>query len=283
MPNPTNFWRVIFFFTDNEVSGGWSETLYYQYTNAQGGFSAARRLAQVRRTFLPVGFQMVYIRVDNIFGSREFLPGPAQASGVLLGTYPSTQNMPIDTRILVTIAGQTTGSVNRIFMGGVSAADVSSQEFVPTTAWQNLFANWQNAIVNAATWSTYNRLSDGVTFQVPVTAAQPIYPRGNQITAASTADLYNGAIVRFAAPPGQIQGLQGYKIVTQVLGETTFNIGGAGVVGSLTGVRGAVYNVITPAMSVIASATPTRLTNRRAGRPFGQQVGRRPNRIPLRA
>jgi hypothetical protein len=280
---PTNFLRAIFFFQDNEASAGWSETLYLQGSNLNTAFQSAYAIAQLRRAFLPTQFQIVWIRVDNIFQPRQYTAGTAGINGPLPGQYTAAAVLPADVRLLSAQIGAGPAQINRCFLGGISEADVSFQQFAPSKTWLDLFTPWAQALTNQANWSVYNRSIPYGSIRYQIQTIFPTPGRGNTINTANTTAISVGSIVRIVAPAAQIQGAQGYKIVTGIDPNTSFTIGGANAVGQLVGGAQAYFSVVNPTMNTIIGVRYERLTNRRSGRPFGQQVGRRQNRIPLRA
>lgn len=284
MSNPTGINRVTTFFQDDQISVGWTETLYLASSDLSVAFAEAAVLAGLRANFLPSQFHIPWLRVDTLFAGRQFIAMPPNLGSTLIGQYVVGDVLYPTTRILCDITGTGVSNTNHVFLGGLSGVDVTGQQFRPTMAFVGAFNAWASRLkATGNQWSTYNRKNGGLAARHAITASAPLPPRGNVITTDDTSSLFVGAIVRIGAPVTSIQGLQGYKVVTRVVDGTHFWTGGAVAVGVVPATGSSFWQLQTVNVHPILSVFGTRLTERRVGRPFGQPVGRRPNRIPLRA
>lgn len=283
MSNPANIQKVSMFFQDNNISIGWSETYHILNASLTLAFAEAQALAGLRANFLPTAMQIPWLRVETLFANRQFIAKSPTIGGVQHGNYAETSLMFPTTRGLLELGGNGIGVTNRVFIGGISVIDVTAQRFTPSVIFNAAFTPYANRLMNPANgWICYSKGNFAGARPVNVTSVTPASPRGNHIEAASTAGLVVGSIVRFAAPPQSIQGIQGYKVVSFVADGFDFTVGGAVAVGEIPTDQSATYTLVTPTYQPISTAAINTLTERRVGRPFGQPHGRQQNRIPLR-
>jgi len=283
MSNPSNVQRVMTFFADDQLSVGWTETLYLFNTSIQAAFTEAGILAGLRANWLSDKFRIQWIRIETAFNAKQFYAGPPNLGSVIPGNYSTGDAVYPTTRLLVELRGQNGGQVNRIFAGGLTSAEFTNQAFAPTPDFLDRFNPWAARLKSGVgIWSLLNRTNGGVGAARPISSFIPTPPRGNSIVTDDNSTLFPGAVIRINAPATSVQGLQGYKVVLSKTGTTLFTIGGGVGVGILPAPSRTTWQLTNFAVANVYSVFAERVTERRVGRPFGQPVGRRPNRIPLR-
>ena len=284
MTIPADFTRVILFFKDRSSGLGWSETYWNAgFTTANQTLVSARALAQLRAQFLTSNCQIVWVRADKLGGARQFVASTPISTGPYTGQYGPTTPAFTNVRINVQIRSSGFGQVNRVFMAGLDQGDISDNTFTPSVEFGLKFAAFKSLLTNGVSlWEGLSRISQTGGDLRPITSIAAQTPRGNLIVTDDTSGLVAGDVVRISAPPTLVQGIQGYKIVHQVPSATTFFIGGAGVVGGLTTTSMAQWGNTNFSVWPVNDVTIEGITTRRAGRPFGQEVGRRSSRVPLR-
>jgi hypothetical protein len=278
-----------YFFADNRFSAGWTESHYSTTTPVAAALPIAAQLGVLRRAWLVNYCKIVALRVQNtanLFDSVLTRQTSANGLGNLVPTDLGTIPAAAIQIALYPGVGNPNPAHGRLFARGIDGTQCVQDASGTVTLQPPLstaIVPWVNAMIAGTGLTGGQQMCNYVEdptigkefFQGTLTG---VGARGYVFEQTDGLPLEVEDRIRVARVPGTY-GVAGSKVVTGVSG-TTIGVGGATPVGVTDQqIRGTQY---TPELSLIGALVFETLTERKTGRIFGVELGRRPNDLPLR-
>lgn len=277
MPTPTGFTKITYFFSGGGGIG-WTETWYSAVSSPSGVVAAGQAIAKERVKFLDVPFNLDYMRIASIppVTVPATLPSPSILSALNLSgqwpgrTAPNLSYMPSWAalyKVTSTDGHKRQLSFRGIYMGAALKNSWFAPESIPGVLPQP-GGNFETALAT----NGFVLLINGTPNLKPITAAAPD-PMNNGLVLCKSAahGLATGQYITLYRMKS-VPSLAGKKKVI-VKDPDNFYLAGTNLQ-TLTYTGLGQFRLFTPALSGALKMTPTRLAERRTGRPFALLHGK---------
>lgn len=269
---------VVFFTSTNGY--GWSETYRY-FGSATGDLLTAGMnfLVNMRRAWLSLDAGITRIRMQSQY-KRDPLIFTYNPVTTGAGQQGDTCNNS-DNALLIRSEAPDIG-FNRQLVRGIPDRLVTNNRFTPDSAWQTPFDAWKNFVKT----SGYFGIEANVDNPQPpeqVTSMVQAFPRGFRITMTNDTSIIPGNRVRVAG--ASVFGYNGVKNIVASEAPVAPRILYAG--GATPPADNPIADRVTvtqliPRVGALTEYFVEQFTTRKAGRPFGQRLGRARTRLSLR-
>lgn len=264
------------------AGAGWSE--HYRWIGSidpSATIPLMTQLAQNRATLLASDCAVQWIRLQSNF-KRDPLIFDFEANTSTVGPSSAATINTIDDAVLMRLEAPGVG-FNRLFLRGIPDDCIAGQTLTPTPAWQTALTAYINYVVGSTNFAVSASVDNPIT-PVSVTSASQGAPKGIVIVVP------NGTPFKIPATKVRISrasvfGYNGVKnIISNVQGTSpeTILLGGAKPPANNPTTDNVLATPIAPQFAAVAQFFVERVTNRKAGRPFGLSRGRGQTRLSLR-
>jgi hypothetical protein len=253
--------RLTFFFEQGE--NGWSEAIHTTSTSIPGLVAAATAYRNVRMPLLNAYATLVHVRIsdDMVFRDVLFDPFRLPQSGLFGKSFPAEAPWTaIDVRL-----GASPTVQRSLFLRGLPAGMISDTTIAGTPSFNASLAAYATRLLNAE-FAIKNK--DRGQFKQPITS---IDAAGNVVMGIPLTGVNQQSVIQVLGIPRSVIPIRFFKVNT-VTDQSHFQL--RGWAGQTVGARG----FLRPDVQVLSTITgfqTTVATERRVGRPFGQQRGRR--------
>lgn len=259
---------------------GWSERYWFNWAGQISQLNQyMTSFLGVRNAVLANDCQTVRIRVSQgSYRNPIVIDGNGSSSGAPTGTAPGPATADF-TRLI--IRWSSSNAIGRTFLGGVPAAYIVGDEFIPTATYLKNLTNFF-AFLSGGGWYLQSTTGGVKPTPLPVTGLAPTSPRGYVFTLPN-GTLAIGNTIRMHQ--ALVIGYNGSKTVTGItLTGTTqlVAVGGAAPADVETDGTATFITIENPSQYAITGGIFEQVTHRPAGRPFGARRGRRSSTVPLR-
>jgi len=260
-------------------TAGFSETLY-NTRSLDDTKSEVTKYLEKRLAFADDDMEAVYARISDMNNPRstDFLD--LKDTPGMVGKIAEDGCSPDD--VILLKSASSGGRSSHFFIHCFPAKFLKQDVVVPNGKWFDLLAAWADYMGSlTAGWGFLAALNPGVASRVSISGAAPQSPRGFWITVEDIAGYTVGQTITVGGASKDSFGYQGRKQILRInVAEKKFLVGGAKPVGTIG--DSAFFNVLTYSIAHMNKIRPVKLTERKAGRPFGLPVGRRQATLSLR-